>query len=148
MLNINKGNNMRIMQACDTLANYSQLVDSFREAVSTMDPEHAITIAIDQCISKGILVEYLQERRSEVISTFLTEWNEEAYRAFLREESREDGMAEGLAEGRAEAQAELAERLGSMVHDGQLDVTTAAQILNCTEEEFMQSLEPAAADNQ
>ena len=91
-----------------------------------------------------------------MISTFLTEWNEEAYRAYLREESREDGRAEGLAEGRAagraegraEERAELIDRLGPMVDAGELDVTTAAKILGCTEEALKSDFDLMATKNR
>ena len=102
---MNEGHNTGIMEACETLAGYSHLIELTRSFAQVMSPADAIEAAIEQCIEEGVLRDYLVERRSEVISTFLTEWDEEEYRAFLRRESREDGFAEGRAEGHAEGHA-------------------------------------------
>ena len=87
VLNVNEGHNMGIMEACETLAGYSHLIELTRSFAQVMSPADAIEAAIEQCIEEGVLRDYLVERRSEVISTFLTEWDEEEYRAFLRRES-------------------------------------------------------------
>ena len=58
--------------------------------------------AVDECIEQGILVEFLTKNKAGVINMYLTEWDEEAYRTALKQESWEDGKVEGKAEGREE----------------------------------------------
>ena len=158
---MNEGHNTGIMEACETLAGHSHLIELTRSFAQVMSPADAIEAAIEQCIEEGVLRDYLVERRSEVISTFLTEWDEEEYRAFLRRESREDGFAEGRAEGHAEGREEgLAEGLAEgletgrseatahllyrairMIEEGSLDLSTASQLFGIPEEEIRVTLE-------
>ena len=44
----------------------------------------------------------------------LTEWNEEAYRTALKQESWEDGKVEGMIEGRIEGKAEAREDINAL----------------------------------
>ena len=143
VLNVNEGHNEGIMEACEALAGYAHLVELARMFAQSMSRADAIEAAIRQCIEEGVLKEYLVERRSEVVGTFLTEWDEEEYRAFIRKEYREigyadgkaqgleegiaEGRAEGRAEGHAEGRAEALEEIAQLVRDGLLDPAVAEQ---------------------
>ena len=56
--------------------------------------------AVDECIERNILSDFLIKNKAGVIDMYLTEWDEEAYRTVLKQESWEDGRAEGKAEER------------------------------------------------
>lgn len=56
---------------------------------------YAIDLAIDECIEKGVLADFLTRRRSEVKNSILTEYNEEFVMAELSRESYEDGVKAG-----------------------------------------------------
>ena len=61
--------------------------------------EEAVERAVDTCIRQGILSEILRKNRSEVIDMILTEYNEEEFREFLKEESWKEGHMAGLETG-------------------------------------------------
>ena len=51
-------------------------------------------MAIDECIEEGVLKEFLEKHRGEVMISCLTEFNEEIYRNGLIEEGREEAIIE------------------------------------------------------
>ena len=66
--------------------------------------EEAVENAVDTCIESGILSEVLRKNRAEVIEMILTEYDENEFRDFLKEEAwneghkagRETGLIEGM----------------------------------------------------
>ncbi|MDO4267230.1 MAG: hypothetical protein Q4C73_02060 [Eubacteriales bacterium] len=101
MLNINLGKNRELMERCRQLKDYSQLVSKIRSLKKEgLAIEAAVDQAVQYCIDHDILAEFLLSHRSEAISMFLTEYDEEA----LREEDREEGRMNGLEQGRMEGQ--------------------------------------------
>lgn len=70
----------------------------------------AITLSIDECIEKGILLDILTEERAEVFMYILESFDKELYERDLKENAIAEGLAEGraqgLEEGRAEGRAE------------------------------------------
>ena len=59
----------------------------------------AVESAIDDCIRKNILSDFLKQNRKEVTNMSIYEYNEEEAKAVFREDGRIEGRAEGLAEG-------------------------------------------------
>lgn len=103
LININHGRNKELMKACRVLEEYSMCIAEVREELKeTKDAEESITRAINNCIEKGILKDFLTSHKAEVIGMFLTEYNEEEAKKCMQEEYYEDGLAEGIAKGRAE----------------------------------------------
>lgn len=100
VLNINFGHNRELMEKCVTLREYSRFVAIIRQQMSGELPfEEAVERAVDTCIRQGILSEILRKNRSEVIDMILTEYNEEEFREFLKEESWKEGHTAGLETG-------------------------------------------------
>lgn len=97
MLNINYGRNHELMEKCRRLEEYAIFVSTVRkhkkEEVSLVE---AITLAIDECIEKGILVDILTKQRNEVLEVLLTTFNQELYEKNLKQDAYEDGKAEGV----------------------------------------------------
>ena len=62
----------------------------------------AYKIAMQECISQGILKEYLQRKGSEVCNMLIADYNYELDMEVQREEAREEGFEEGRQEGREE----------------------------------------------
>ena len=66
--------------------------------------EEAVENAVDTCIESRILSEVLRKNRAEVIEMILTEYDENEFRDFLKEEAwneghkagRETGLIEGM----------------------------------------------------
>ena len=100
LLNINYGRNHELMEKCRRLEEYAIFVATVREHkkedVSLLD---AITMAIDECIEKGIRVDILTTQRNEVLEVVLTTFNKELYEKNLKQDAYEDGKQEGISIG-------------------------------------------------
>lgn len=107
--NINRGFNSQLMGNCKTLNGYMQFVDLVRCYVDQFGKdalETAISKAIDECIEKGILKDFLLKRRNEVERAMELDWSYERWFELEGREQYRDGHAEGHAEGLAEGLAE------------------------------------------
>ena len=51
----------------------------------------AIRNAVDDCIHRNILAEFLKKQRAEVIKVSIYEFDAKKYEGWIREESREEG---------------------------------------------------------
>ena len=100
LLNINHGRNRELMERCKRLEEYSIFVATVREykkeEVSFVE---AITLAIDECIEKGILSDILKKQRSEVLEVILTTFNQELYEKNLKQDAYEEGKQDGIGIG-------------------------------------------------
>lgn len=99
MININYGHNKELMEQCRTLRDYSILVSKIKSYDQTMDLAGAIGQAIEECIAEGVLLDFLMKRRSEVVNSLLTEYDEERVLADLSREFYEDGESAGIQKG-------------------------------------------------
>lgn len=100
VLNINYGQNKELLEKCRTLKEYSQFIAMIRKYIAEeMIFEEAVKRAVEESIKQGILAEILRKNRSEVIDMILTEYNEEEFNEFLKEESWKEGHTEGQIEG-------------------------------------------------
>ena len=70
----------------------------------------------------------------------LTEFDEEAFRALMREEGEEIGEARGVVKGRAEGRAEERLKAIRIAADAGLDKTVIINSLKYTEEEYEKAL--------
>ena len=96
MLNINYGHNKQLMEKCRILEEYSKLVAVIRECMTVeKDMQTALNRAVDSCIEKGILKEFLLKNRAEVLGMLLEEFDAEKYERTIRSEGREEGREEG-----------------------------------------------------
>lgn len=97
MLNINHGCNRALMEKCKVLEEYAQLVAATRDYMySEKDMESALNRAIEDCIEKGVLKEFLLKNRTEVLGMLLEEFDAEKYERTLRIEGREEGLQTGI----------------------------------------------------
>ena len=65
-----------------------------KERLTPKDREskmQAMLEAVNECISNGILVDFLLKNKSGVVDMYITEWDEDAYREALRQEANEEG---------------------------------------------------------
>ena len=113
VLNVNAGYNGEILEACQTLKEYSSYVNKVRTYVKEMELEKAVDCAIDECIKENVLKEFLIKYRAEAKAVCIFEYDEEreielikkAERRAARKQGLEEGRAKGLEEGRAEGRA-------------------------------------------
>ena len=115
VVNIGSGCNPDVAEASPTLAGYVYLVERVRDynRAQGLPLKQAVDLAVDECVSKGYLTSYLERRRSEVRSMFMTEYDEEKQRALDRRSWYEEGVEQGVEQGVAQA----AERLRAAGYD-------------------------------
>lgn len=95
MLNINKGHNQELMNACHTLRDYSEYVARIRNYSSEMPLTDAVEKAITECIHENILRDFLLKNRAEAKAMSIYEYDEEKTLRMFREEGYEDGERNG-----------------------------------------------------
>ncbi|MGI6008098.1 MAG: hypothetical protein ACOX8E_11480 [Ruminococcus sp.] len=100
MLNINKGHNRKLMEACRSLRDYAEYTDRVRRYAKEMELQKAVERAVEECIEEGILTEFLRKNRAEVIHVSIYEYDVEKHMRQEKEESWEEGHRTGLEEGR------------------------------------------------
>ena len=94
MLNINKGHNQELMNACHTLRDYSEYVARIRTYSAEMPLTDAVEKAITECIHENILRDFLlKNRAAKAMSIY--EYDEEKTLRMFREEGYEDGERNG-----------------------------------------------------
>ena len=91
-ININPGYNKEIVEKSPTLYQYVKFVDIVRKYQQEMPFPEAVEKAIDECIKKGILAEFLRKNRAEVLRVSIFEYDEEEHMRQEREESRQEGI--------------------------------------------------------
>ena len=95
MLNINKGHNQELMNACHTLRDYSEYVARIRTYSAEMPLTDAVEMAITECIHDIILRDFLLKNRAEAKAMSIYEYDEEKTLRMFREEGYEDGERNG-----------------------------------------------------
>lgn len=109
ILNINVGHNKKLMEECQTLREYAQYVAKVRRYSEEMKLNTAVECAVSESIQEGILKEFLQKNRAEVIAMSIFEYNEEEEKRKLRKAEYEAGMVEGVMKTKKETVISLAE---------------------------------------
>ena len=84
VLNINAGCNETLMNACRLLKEYSLYVARDHSYASQMDMNAAVNRAVEECISEGILADFLLKSRAEVVAMSIFEYDEERERELIK----------------------------------------------------------------
>jgi predicted transposase YdaD len=123
--NINKGRNADMASRSLVLSGYEEFIAQIKENLKSMDLREAIKLAVKTCISKNILVSFLERHSSEVLNMLIRgEWNMDEALAVRYEEGREDGREEG----REESREKTLEEVFSLLEQG-VSLTEAKKIL-------------------
>lgn len=101
--NINPGHNRELLEACRLLKEYAQYVEQVREFAKSDQFPEAVEKAVDYCIRKGILSDFLSRNRAEAIAVSIFEYDEEKHMKCEHEEGRQEGLQEGRVEGESRA---------------------------------------------
>lgn len=96
---------MPVVQNCAILKQYCELLDAvikyeskLAEGATTIEAMQAFQNAINECIEKGILPDYLRRKSSEVVNMFLDEYDYDTDIEVQREEAHEEGVEEKAEE--------------------------------------------------
>ena len=92
VLNINRGHNKELMEACRTLWEYAEYVRRVRLYRKEMSIEEAVERAITECIAEGILREFLMKNRAEAKAVSIYEYSEEEHIRMEREDAFQAGI--------------------------------------------------------
>lgn len=99
-ININEGHNPELMEQCQTLKEYAQYVNCVRRYAKKFELADAVEQAVDECIHKNILSEFLRKNKAEVIAMSIFEYDkEEEEERKLRKAEYEAGVAAGMKDG-------------------------------------------------
>ncbi len=99
VLNINTGMNEELKEKCPILREYMVYVDMIRTYVEEMELSDAVELAVDECIRQGVLSEFLQRQKMEVIKVSIYEYDEEREMRLIRADEREIGLEMGIQQG-------------------------------------------------
>ena len=88
VININPDKKHELLDKCHTLREYSQFVEITRKYKKEKE---SLKKAIQECIEKGILSDYLKRRGSEVVNMLLAEYNYETDIQVKQEEAWKEG---------------------------------------------------------
>ena len=98
MLNINKGHNQELMNACHTLRDYSEYVARIRTYSAEMPLTDAVEKAITECIQENILRDFLLKNRAEAKAMSIYEYDEAKTMRMFRDEGYEEGKIQTTIE--------------------------------------------------
>ena len=100
MLNISGDNNTGLKEECRTLKEYALYTDKIRRYAKSMSLSDAVDRAIGECITEGVLEEFLKKHKAEAKEMSIFEYDQEKHMKQEREAAWEDGHAAGVEEGR------------------------------------------------
>ena len=87
------------MEQCQTLKEYAQYVNCVRRYAKKFELADAVEQAVDECIHKNILSEFLRKNKAEVIAMSIFEYDKEEEERKLRKAEYEAGVAAGMKDG-------------------------------------------------
>ena len=97
VLNINRGKNGELMEKCRPLREYMEFVDRVRTYEKDLGFPAAVEMAVHTCIKDGILADFLQKNKAEVVSLSIYEYDEAKHIELERKDAMEEGMTQGTA---------------------------------------------------
>ena len=103
VININPDQNHEVLDRCKVLKEYSIFMDTIRKYQESGD-EEPYRKAIEECIEKNVLADYLRKKGSEVVNMLMSEYNYEDDIAEQREEAYEEGKKAGRELGKMEGE--------------------------------------------
>lgn len=125
MYNLNKGKNIELLAKCKPLADYMTLINYIRDNQEKgMSVEDSIDNAVTRCIIDGIMVDFLEKHRAEVMDVCITEYNEKVFVNGILEDGRRKEIFDS-------------------VEDGDYGIARGAQKLGISEKEFIRQMKEA-----
>ena len=98
VLNINFGHNRELMEKCQRLRQYSELVAIVRDYLEKgMDQEEAMRKAWEEGMKRGLLTDILSRNGTEVIAMLLKEYDLEEAKEYWKKEAAEEATKEATS---------------------------------------------------
>ena len=101
VINIDPAIGDKVLKACRLLKEFAEFVSVTRSRLNIVKgkgPEvrnQAVQDAVDECIEKGILADFLRKERAKVVSSILSDYDEQEVRRVLAEDAFEQGKQQG-----------------------------------------------------
>ena len=121
MINIRADKKRDILEKCQILKEYSIFVEEVIINRQAMSKEDAIIKAVDDCIKKNVLKDFLTSQRKEVLMP-LAEFDETKYIEIIKKQTFDEGFGEGFDKGRMNV-------VLSLVQKDKLSIEDAAETL-------------------
>lgn len=97
VININSEAGHELLERCPIIREYSEFIEIIRKYQKKKDVE-PYKHAIEECIEKGILADYLKRKGSEVVNMLTAEYDYETDIEVQRSEAYDEGREEGKFE--------------------------------------------------
>lgn len=111
MLNVNYGHNEKLLKDCRALNDYGIIISKIREKQKGKeDVIKATSEVINNLPDDSPIKQILKDNESEVLMSFLTEYDEEWTMQMFKEEGREEGREEGKSRATKHAAKVIAEK--------------------------------------
>ena len=99
VLNINFGHNRELMEKCQRLRQYSELVAIVRDYLANgMNKEEAMRKAWEEGMRRGLLTDILSRNGTEVIAMLFKEYDLEEAKEYWKKEAAEEAAAKATKE--------------------------------------------------
>lgn len=121
VININFGRNKELLNKCESLYGYAYFVEAIRKNLQSMELSKAVEMAVEECISKDILKDFLMEQKAEVIAMSIYEYNEEYVRKSFFEDGKKAGYDQGKADGVSAGENKLGKLIAILLSEGKVD---------------------------
>ena len=109
IINVNYEKGAELLRRCRTLEEYSRIIHMIRENAKDLELKQAVEKSIDECVSEGMLKDFLKKNGGEIMGILCHELTREQCEA-IREN---DGYLRGLEEGEAETKKKIARNFKS-----------------------------------
>lgn len=103
------------MEQCRPLREYMLYVTRIRKYAKSMAINQAVQRAVNECITEGILADFLIRNKAEVIQMSIFEYDEEKELKLIRQDEREMGYADGKIAGKVEGKMEGENRMAALI---------------------------------
>jgi len=120
--NIKDGRNAHIVIFCKKLREYAIFTDTIRGYNKTLPLNEALIKAVDECIEKDILREFLEKHKKEVISMLLKDWDLDT--------ALDVRLEEGIEIGKEKGEAIASEKIARAMKEEGADVNFIAKVTN------------------
>ena len=137
-LNINEGRNHELLEQCQTLREYAAYVALVRKYAKSMELEAAVEKAVDKCIHDGILEEFLQRNRAEVIAVSIFEYDKEEEERKLRKAEFEAGEQSGIEKGIEKGRQQERQKIVQTLVENGMSVLEIANMLKVSEKDVLE----------
>ena len=105
---------MKLLESCQILNDYAEFIALVRELAKVLPLKQAVEQAVNECIARGIMEDFLRKNKSEVCKVCIYEYDEERHLRQEREEAFDEGIDKGKAEERISNLLKLLELRGEI----------------------------------